>query len=361
MPLIYKNFSNQFAALNTAPGGDLCVPVPGGRGYLREQFGKTKPYLDEIHFNIHDESWYSQHALRDRIAADETMHGRVYAGCAGMMNLDYAAALRAPALLLFDINPLQALFWQDLTKLIAETSKAEDFVAQLLDFTKQLYYKIEALHGQENLRNMYPPVVPEGRYDAGAEDNERCSPFRGLSYRRAAEWAEYRLTQHEADKNWLGNPARYRHIHELAKHNAIAAVTLDVRDSVACRQVEDALKAVKYSVGTYNEQKPDAPVFAEKEQQGTAIGFLYRSNVGHYLRWNKAEIAKQVEAGQIARDFTGLAADTGTYRKAHDNLRRWMAPDAHMIASDRHTGGAWGQFIPRLTAIKGLAPVPQAG
>ncbi|MBU0800520.1 MAG: hypothetical protein KKA05_05890, partial [Alphaproteobacteria bacterium] len=248
MPLIYRDFANEFMPLNTAPGGDLCVAVPGGRGYLREQFGKTKLYLDEIHFDIHDESWYSQHALRDRIAADEAMQGRVYAGCAGMMNLDYAAALRAPAMVLFDINPLQALFWQELTPVLAATPDARDLAVQTLDFTKGLYYKIEALHGRENLRNMYPPVVPAGRYDAGAEDNERCSPFRGMSYRRVAEWVDYRLHCVDADKNWLGNPVRYRHIHELAKHNAIAALTLDVRDRVACRQVENALSNVKYRV-----------------------------------------------------------------------------------------------------------------
>src|SRR5690606_38974871 len=150
--------------------------------------GEIRPYLDEVHWDINAESWYTQHNLRDKIAADPALQGRVYAGCAGNMNLDYAAASRAPAMVLYDINPLQTIFWHSLTTLMAEMPDNQTFAAALPDFAKGLYYKLAALYDPQELFNIHPP--DDTRPYGNAEERE--SPFRGMSYRRFNEWVEDR-------------------------------------------------------------------------------------------------------------------------------------------------------------------------
>jgi hypothetical protein len=335
LPLIYKDFADNFSGLNdeTRDGGP--VAVPGGRAYLRQQWGKIRPYTDEVHWDIHDESWATQERIRDRLAADPSFHGRVYAGCAGQVNLDYMAAIRAPAAILFDINPLQKIMWDGLLGLMAQHADNRTFAAAFPSFVEGLYYRIEQMHGAEAIKgHMSPPL--RGPQDRGW--GSPSSPMRGMSYQQVRDWVDYRMSEDysRGKGSWIREPEKYNHLHLMACNDAVATITLDVRDDVACGRVADVLA-----------------------RAGVAVGFLYRSNVGHYLRWNKAEMAAQVEKGREASDYAGLAADTGTYRKAHDNLRRWMDPQqAHMIASDTHSGGYWGNFRPRLRAVRGLAPAP---
>lgn len=354
MPLIYKDFADNFSGLNDEVRAGGPVAVPGGRAYLRTMWGKIRPYTDEVHWDIHDESWAAQERLRDRLAADTSFHGRVYAGCAGQVNLDYMAAIRAPAAVLFDINPLQKIMWDGLMSLMAQHADNRAFADAFPSFVESLYYRIEQMHGAEAIKgHMSPPV--RGPEDRGW--GSPSSPMRGMSYQQVRDWVDYRMSEQytRGKGSWLRDPERYNHLHRMACNDAVAALTLDVRDDVACARVAEVLARATYKVCEY--EGTLTPVFARAARQGAAVGFLYRSNVGHYLRWNKAEMAAQVEKGREASDYTGLAADTTTYRKAHDNLRRWMDPQAaHMIASDSHSGGYWGNFRPRLRAVRGLAP-----
>lgn len=317
----------------------MILPGGAGRAYLRTAFGRAAaPYFDAVHFDIHDESWYTQYALRDRMAADARFHGRVYAGCAGAMNLDYIAATRAPAAVLFDINPAQRVFWGEFTKRLARQKDRAAFAAALPRFAGDLFYKLRDVFGPAGLcRDARAPVPEAGEdsYRLRIPPEERYSPFRGMRYERVARWAQSRA---EDPQHWLGSDEKYAHLHALARARAIAAVTLDIRDREACDAVAATLA-----------------------RADVAVGLLYRSNVGHYLKWSAAEIAEHKEKGEIASDFSRLPVTARTYRQAHDNLRRWMAADAHMIAADRHTGGTWGQFVPRLRPIKGLAVAPAAG
>ena len=357
MILIYKDFAPPFTALNHEAGHGLCVAVPGGRGYLRpdRRGGGDRVYTDEIHFRIYDESWIRHECLRDRLAASPALHGRVYAGCAGMVNMDYIAATRAPAALLFDINPLQTLFWQGLTDLLAAIPGNRDFADELPRFTSGLYYRIAQLHGPGILRDMQSPAAEPDERDYGGS---RRSPYRWMSYDAVAGWARHMLEPAQAPHNWLGNPEWFRHVHLLARHRALAALTLDVRDAEGCARVAETLRGAAYGAGASDPRDAAAPVFGDGVRRGAAVGLLHRSNVGYYLKWNRAEIAAETARGDVARDFSGLAAGTGTYAAARDNLRRWMdARGAHVIASDTYSGaGGWITFRPRLYAVRGLAP-----
>ncbi len=369
MALIYKDFANNFAGLNDEVCDGGPVAVPGGRAYLcpDRATGALKPYFDEIHFKMYDEPWFTHHDLRDRIAARPDRQGRVYAGCAGMVNLDYIAASRAPAAVLFDINPLQALMWSGLTDIIAALPDNRDCAAELPRFTESLYYRIEQLHGAGIVRDMDPPVRPaEARYWGSPQ-----APYRWMKYSDVADWARAQVEGSEAQKNWLGNPDKYRHVHELCRNRAVASLTLDVRDEVACARVAEVLRTAQYRIGAYED---NAPVrFASEVTTGAAVGLLYRSNVAYYLRWSAEDRAARMKGylewkaknahhddpneGRPA-DYTNRAVVGPAYSKARDNLRAWFgAAGGHIIAADTTSGGGgFASFRPRLRFLPGLAP-----
>ena len=75
------------------------------------------------------------------------------------------------------------------------------------------------------------------------------------------------------------------------------------------------------------------------------------------MKWTRAELDKNIEKDRKSSDYTGLPANTNTYRRAFNNLRQFMAQDSYMIASDRFSGkGRWGNFKPNLVQVKGLVP-----
>lgn len=355
MTLIYKHFNSALAGANDEiPAGSTAVPVPGGRGYERVKqqglgAGVAGLYLDDIHFEINAESWYVHQDLRERIATDPALQGRVYAGCAGQVNLDYIAASKAPAALLYDINPLQTLFWQACFDRLAQTPDRVTFARSLRPLAEEMYYKIRSLYGPHaDLPLMRDPAV-EGQYNRDSAQ----SPFRGMSYGRMGEWAEYRLRDRfgAAVGSWAAEDERYAHLHVLAKNDALAAVTVDVRDHAACRRIGERLRTAHYDV-------IDDEGVVQGQRTGAAVGFLYRSNVGHYMKWSRAEIAARQAEGIPAHDFSGLPANVDTYRQMCRNLRYWQDPaGGHMIASDRHSGGQWGQFVPRLRAVRPFKPL----
>jgi len=327
MSTIFKDFAKAFAPLNFETTGEDCVSVPGGRAYLREQFDQIKPYIDQIHWKPCTEDFYVQQSIRDDLAKKRSFHGRVYAGCAGVVNLDFMAATKAPAAILFDINPLQKIMWDSTLDLLAALPDRDDFLAHFPNSIKSLYYMIETMYGEDAIQMYMSSPEPEPNLHYR---RSRSSPLRGMDY----EWVErWNRNFTRDDKSWIATPENYRHLHLMAKHRAIATLTLDVRDTEACARVGETLAS-----------------------QNISVGLLYRSNVGHYLRCTTQEIKKLKANGEQSQDYSGRPTTTHTYREANDNLRRWMDPKrAYMIASDKQAG-LMGVFVPRMTKIQGLAP-----
>ena len=362
MSLIYNDFRRNFAGLDreAGAGNSAAVRVPGGRAWLCPDrgTGAWKPYFDEIHFRMYDEPWWTHHALRDRLAQRPDAQGRVYAGCAGMVNLDYIAATKAPAAVLFDINPLQTLFWRGLAALIARQSDHRALGAELPRFTEALYHRIVALHGPDVIRDMDPP---EGR---GCGWGSPQAPYRWMRYDDVEHWVRGMFDNRERGRNWLGDPVKYAHVHQLCKYDAVAAVTLDIRDSAACARVAERLRAARFYKGS------EEAGFDRAASVGAGVGLLYRSNVAYYLRWTAQEKADRL-AGYRAwlekhpgdgdpndgapADYTQRPVKGDAYRAAHNNLRAWFNREGgHMIAADTAGAGAGhASFRPRLRAVRG--------
>lgn len=362
MALIYKDFAANFAGLDAdvGPGAGAAVAVPGGRAWLcpDRRTGALKPYFDEIHFRMYDEPWWSHHGLRDRLAARGDVQGRVYAGCAGMVNMDYIAATKAPAALLFDINPLQALFWRRLVKLVAQEPDARTLGGKLPSFTEELYDAITGLHGPDVIRDMEPP---EGR---GQGWGRPQSPYRWMRYDDVAHWVGGMFDNTERGRNWLADAGRYAHIHQLCKYNAIAPLTLDICDDLACGRVTDGLRKARYYVGT------EGAGFAPTARVGAGVGLLYRSNVAYYLRWSAQDKAARMAGYRawleknpgdndpsegLPVDYTQRRVKGDAYGSAYNNLRAWFNREGgHMIAADTTSGGGGhASFRPRLRAVRG--------
>ena len=362
MSLIYKDFRLNFIGLDreVGAGKSAAVAVPGGRAWLCPDrgTGALKPYFDEIHFKMYDEPWWSHHALRDRLAQKPHVQGRVYAGCAGMVNLDYIAATKAPGAVLFDINPLQTLFWNGLIAEIAAQPDNRKLGTELPRFTEELYRRIVALHGADVIRDMDPP---EGR---GRGWGSPQAPYRWMRYDDVENWMRGMFEKAERGRNWLGDPVKYAHVHRLCKHDAVAAVTLDICDEAACARVGEALRAARYFKGS------DAAGFESTASVGAGVGLLYRSNVAYYLKWSAQDKAARM-AGYRAWleqhpgdtdpsagapvDYTQRLVKGDAYKAAHGNLRAWFNREGgHMIAADTTSGGGGhASFRPRLRAVKG--------
>ena len=362
MSLIYKDFGLNFQGLDheVGPGKSAAVAVPGGRAWLCPDrgAGALKPYFDEIHFRMYDEPWWSHHALRDRLARKPALHGRVYAGCAGMVNLDYAAATKGPGVLLYDINPLQALFWNSLISAIAAEPDNKLLAASLPRFSEELYEKIVALHGADVIRDMDPP---QGR---GRGWGSPQAPYRWMRYDDVENWVRGMFDNTERGRNWLGDPVKYAHVHQLCKHGAVAAVTLDICDSAACARVAETLRIARYYEGS------EEAGFAKAASVGAGVGLLYRSNVAYYLKWSAQDKANRMAgyrawlekhpgdidpSGGAPVDYTQRPVKGDVYKAAHGNLRAWFNREGgHIIAADTTSeGGGHASFRPRLRAVRG--------
>lgn len=87
MPFIYRNFANDIQALEQHPVGPDMSKLSEGQGYLN----KMQVIYDQVHFCPVSESWFDHQKLTDEIAKKQDV-GQVYAGVAGIANLDFLAA-----------------------------------------------------------------------------------------------------------------------------------------------------------------------------------------------------------------------------------------------------------------------------
>jgi len=354
MTIIYKDFAKELDELNYQTDGDNCVSTPMGRAYQVD--GKT--YYDNVYFKPVSESWMSHEWIRKGITAIGDYQGGVYMGAAGENNLHYIVASRAPAAILFDINPWQQIFWTDFLNLVAVCPNREDLAMQIEDFAKGFYFKLSRVFDIAAIKSEHPYIdmsSPDPKDDLGRTysslSRERSSPVLNMRYKDFFEHFGTALGMDtgfifcgDQETHWLANEDNYRHLHLMAKNKAIGALTLDVCDETGCQQLRDWLDDVSYT--PVNAEKPSGEKGAIV-QTGADIGMLYLSNIAHYLDWSEEEIDDQLKAGKAAKDFTQRTVETNKWKKAAENLRPLMAENARIIRFDKGGGGGpWSQFGP---------------
>lgn len=395
MSLIYKGFSRDVPAL-----GKVCFPPHSvmtafGRAYI----AKGKPYFDNVHFEGLEQPWCIVEKIHHHIKDTPSLHGRVYAGAAGEVNLSNIALSKAPAAILFDINPLQTVFWNDFFSVMARCPEPEDFARAMRRFSHDLYFKlrhefnIEAICKERPGLHMRSPdpkdhMVPVETQIARAKEftkslqfeftkeqeqeiikrgpicdhnpEENNSPFRNMSYKEFYRWfashlgwKEGYIWMGEKELHWLTNRALYRHLHLMAKFDAIAPLTLDICDAQGCAQLLEFLNQVEYlpvEIGRNNIEK------THNAGRGARFGMINFSNICYYLMWTQQEMEEEKAKGGTAFDFTGRDVDAQSWRKTLENWRPLVTPDAAILRFDRITKGILGRpdFNPTFKVMDGV-------
>jgi hypothetical protein len=377
MSTIYKDFARGLRALDhTLPGPDM-VKTPGGRAYVVG----GKPYFDDVHFEFVGEDWFSHEALRAQLARSPELQGRVYAGAAGENNLSLIAASKAPAAILFDINPFQTQFWNEFLTVLAACPEPEDFARAMQDFAPSFYRTLNRQFNLEAMKKEYPglEMQPPGHvrsveeqlaqakksceafgwewneeeekklitgplYENGDSDN---SPFRHMKYSRFPNYFAMRVGWEcgytwlgKADLDWIKNRDFYRHLHRMAKNGAIGALTLDITDEASCRQLREYLDKVEFQPLSYGSDS-GRTIRAGAPQKGADIGTLYLSNICHYLEWTPQEVKDHKAKGHDPCDYTQRPLAPKAFAKITEHLRSLVAPDAAIIRFDKATGAEY--------------------
>lgn len=277
--------------------GRFCKAPSLGRAYLEGQgvLKKALPYGTEVHFQPIGESYHEHLGNAHCLEKSRSKMNPVYMGTAGAVNLEYMGAIRASAAILYDINPIQTLFWQEVIKHLAAHDNAQDF-AQALRHTGENF--------ETSLTEMFN--VKSGNFNKilvnGDRLNYSISSWKG--FREVAPKSSINfltsLSEVHQHRSWAHNPARYRHLHDMAKNNAIAALTIDLTDEIAGKKLREALCDAQYR-----------PIRAHRPLDKTSL------KTGAHVTIHQASNVLDFHC------FSGC--QMGTPKEAWENLVRWSA------------------------------------
>ncbi len=313
---VLRGFAEGLKHLNdTCPSAGM-IKTPAGRAYTSED----GIYAEQVHVRSLGEDIVAhaalQHAFRKSTRLDNPEQHSVYAGAAGFLNLGFIAASQPAAALLFDINPVQTLFWNEIFALMAKHEKYQDFRAELDHLPERMVARYKAAFGERRL-----PVRWSGmpiHYPSPQTPSIRTI-FRGITDFPA--WLDKKyFGLRTPDRSWLTED-RYRHLHVMAKNGALCALTIDACDDRAFDQLRAAL-----------DNTACTPVAEDGRvlppQKGILINSLYVSNLMHFLSGEK--------------DWTGKRNASATQARAIANFEKILHPRQRLIIASN--GGANEKF-----------------
>lgn len=371
MTVIYRNFAKGFEELNQSVVGDRTTLVGGRRAYVVED----KPYFNNVHFSAVCECFFAHQILQRQFKENAELHNRIWAGTAGEVNLSYMAVSKAPAAVLFDINPFQILFWNAFFEKIAENPDPNQFAKISKKFIKDFYFDLSSRFNLQAIKKnnsgllMSSPAPEDHMVSVEAvirmrkEDNcvlghkmrvdcsdvtkpgspqdvnDLFSPIKNMRYKDFYEkiraylgWEETGcFSCDDEEVQWIANGELYAHLHLMAKNNAIAAVTLDVSDAQSCDQLRRCLDGAEYNTVRI----VDGEDIESKPSQGARIGNMYLSNVLHYLYYSQDVMDRYRDAGKKLCDFSGKEVTERSFATTLDNLRALTSDDAYIVRFDR--------------------------
>lgn len=225
---IHTGFAEGIETLNFTTTKAASVILPGvGRAYARGD--DVGYYAASIHTNAISVNDAGHDDLMRDIAANRAFaRGGVYMGCAGFLNLSYICAMRPAAAVLFDINPLQTMFWRHVVKGLASSPTFRSFVHFMQHSGATLDQQVLKACGPVELN------------DAGITPvNTTPRSIRGL-FREVHVTDSYPWWSDTVEWNWRGQD--YPYLHMMAKNGAIGALTLDLTDAQAWDDLSNYMK-----------------------------------------------------------------------------------------------------------------------
>lgn len=245
-------------------------------------------YAGPIHLAIVGENLVRHRNNMREISRNFSLQNALYAGAAGFVNLGYIACSKASGALFFDINAYQTLFWNLSIKKMAECERSIDFRNSLDQIGSDI--ELAALEKcTPGLRkNFKKECLPFGD-----------SMFKDLLQEDLPKWVHYR-SKGSPDGAWMHDENLYKHIHLLAKNQALGAITLDVTSAEACEEVRRYL-----------------------DEWNMGIRLLYASNILNFM-----------QSPVRTRDFIGRNVHGNMQGDARRNLLRWMEVGGYIIECD---------------------------
>lgn len=206
-------------------------PFMGGRGYAKPGHHRQPSEGPTVHTGlIHAISFAEQspHDLLNALKARDDLHGGLYMGAAGFLNLTLMGATKPGSAILFDLNPVQtAVFWPTLLDIVKEESNGRDALKALVDKTHDIHKAANAMHREA------------GHFRLGHDHQ----PDVGVERLLQTTYMSSPLNQWQAGKSspslrWAFDKGAYQHIRRMATEGAIACLTLDVLDQNGWMQLK---------------------------------------------------------------------------------------------------------------------------
>ena len=315
---IYKGFADGLEELDSEIVSDLQIKTPVGRAYKKG----TRVYADYrgIHFCSVGERMQTHLDLQVEFKKEAEGDGSkplVYAGAAGLLNFSYMAAAKPAAALLYDINFMQKVFWDEALKGLAECGTVEEYKEFLADKTrKSIRERIKGNFNERagflNLFNLFSEPSEGIPYLDGRVND--VASFRHVEG-SVKRWLSPGERPEHADRTWLEEG--YDHLHNMAKNNAIGAVTIDVNDVPACEQLKAYLDQVRYTPVTLSDK---GEVVADgPPAQGAAVDVLYISNLFGFISAGTDWTRRNLKNNDVSPE------------NAWNNIRSLLSEDARVI------------------------------
>ena len=286
---LHTGFAAGLEALNHTPTQDDMVILPGiGRAYARDN--ALGYYAASIHSNaVSVDSEPHTELLRALEKKNGFGRGSIYMGCAGFLNLSYIAATRPAGAVLFDINPLQTLFWKRVIGGLAQSRSFHSFRKYMQNLGPLLEGDVIKGCGSVALSSQAIVPVPTQALTRGPRV---FGLFRECAVTDSFEW----WAANTPEWRWCGTD--YQYLHHMAASSALGALTLDLKDDAAWVQLGDHLRD------------------CERHVQ-----FMYESNTRHFIA--------------SGRDWSGQHCDGDALTKLAHNFGRAARGEELFVIDDK--------------------------
>ncbi len=271
---IFQNFAHHFESFRTTPyspnqctengrivyrHGESLPPENSLSSMFKDQPDPGSiimghPFLCPLGEN-YDRLGFGGFQLEDEDLGDD----RIMILTSGYMPLNHLVTHKSEAAIIFDINPIQIIFWEMTLDYIRACEIAD------------LFFETMKEQGQKEFEDRVKKWMGQNYAD-------HLTKFSicGLTIREEIEHLFSNLQGASWDRNSsIARQENYDYLHLMVKHNAIAIITLDAYDVQALTHLNNTLRNSIFEI-TYIKDKL---IINSIEQSGTSISFQYLSNI----------------------------------------------------------------------------------
>jgi len=217
------DFYQSIRALDHQPVGESLCAIPTGRAYRNG----SSLYADKIHVFPYGESL--------GVLQSVPMYGvrppALYMGTAGLINIGNICKLKPSYAVLFDVNPLQTIFWNVVLSADKQNESYEGF-RNTLDYSEIIAFNV-IKQKWRNVQFSAPESMTSALHNGNPESLSRKT-FPRCSQTFSTYLDEIRFTSDD-----------YAYFHHMAVQGRIGTLTLDMFDHAGWRQLSASLCAMR--------------------------------------------------------------------------------------------------------------------